>query len=155
MDTMASLEVFHGRAPAKAPTSAPTLRRVINLVVIAVTFPAGLHQALPAAAGISPMEGMLVELRRQVRPQTIELQGSARGLLNTLAVIAGRKAGSRSLGDTWADTTSAYGHLMLTLLAGLAEFERALIRARKRYGSRISAERSAQPPMKPSKRARP
>jgi DNA invertase Pin-like site-specific DNA recombinase len=58
------------------------------------------------------------------------LARSTRDLLNTLAAIADRKAGFRSLGDTWADTTSAHGRLMLTVLAGLAEFERELIRAR-------------------------
>jgi DNA invertase Pin-like site-specific DNA recombinase len=31
--------------------------------------------------------------------------------------------------DTWADTTTAHGRLMLTVLGGLAEFERKLIRA--------------------------
>jgi Resolvase, N terminal domain len=41
-----------------------------------------------------------------------------------------KKAGSRSLGDTWADTTTSHGRLMLTVLGGLAEFERDLIRAR-------------------------
>jgi DNA invertase Pin-like site-specific DNA recombinase len=30
----------------------------------------------------------------------------------------------RSLGDTWADTTTAHGRLILTVLGGLAEFER-------------------------------
>jgi Resolvase, N terminal domain len=37
---------------------------------------------------------------------------------------------SKSLSDAWADTTSAHGRLMLTVLGGLAEFERELIRAR-------------------------
>jgi DNA invertase Pin-like site-specific DNA recombinase len=41
----------------------------------------------------------------------------------------GKKAGFRSLGDAWADTTTAHGRLMLTVLGGLAEFERDLIRA--------------------------
>ena len=50
------------------------------------------------------------------------LARSTRDLLNTLAAIAGRKAGFRSLGDTWADTTTAHGRLMLTVLGGLAEF---------------------------------
>jgi DNA invertase Pin-like site-specific DNA recombinase len=50
--------------------------------------------------------------------------------LNTLATIAGQGAGFRSLGDTWADTTTPHGRLMLTVLGGLAEFERELIRAR-------------------------
>ncbi len=59
---------------------------------------------------------------------------STRDLLNTLALIADKKAGFRSLGDAWADTTTAHGRLMLTILAGLAEFERELIRARTSEG---------------------
>src|SRR5262245_39025868 len=45
-------------------------------------------------------------------------------------------AGSKavSLKDTWADTTSPHGRLMLTVLGGLAEFERELIRARTGEG---------------------
>lgn len=62
------------------------------------------------------------------------LARSTRDLLNTLAAIADRKAGFRSLGETWADTTSAHGRRMLTVLAGLAEFERELIRARTGEG---------------------
>jgi DNA invertase Pin-like site-specific DNA recombinase len=62
------------------------------------------------------------------------LARSSRDLLNTLAAITERKAGFRSLGDTWADTTTAYGRLMLTVLAGLAEFERELIRIRTGEG---------------------
>ena len=56
------------------------------------------------------------------------LARSTRDLLNTLAAITGSKAGFRSLGDAWADTTTAHGRLMLTVLGGLAEFERDLIR---------------------------
>jgi DNA invertase Pin-like site-specific DNA recombinase len=62
------------------------------------------------------------------------LARSTRDLLNTLAAITDRKAGFRSLGDTWADTTTAHGRLMLTVLGGLAEFERELIRARTGEG---------------------
>src|SRR3954465_5180980 len=58
------------------------------------------------------------------------LARSTRDLLNTLAVIADCKAEFRSLGDTWADTTTSHGSLMLTVLGGLAEFERDLIRIR-------------------------
>jgi DNA invertase Pin-like site-specific DNA recombinase len=57
------------------------------------------------------------------------LARSTRDLLNTLATITDRKAGFRSLNDTWADTTTPRGRLMLTVLGGLAEFERELIRA--------------------------
>src|ERR1700730_664021 len=52
---------------------------------------------------------------------------STRDLLNTLAAITGKGAGFRSLNDTWADTTTAHGRLMLTVLGGLAEFARKLI----------------------------
>jgi DNA invertase Pin-like site-specific DNA recombinase len=55
---------------------------------------------------------------------------STRDLLNVLATIAEREAGFRSLKDTWADTTTPHGRLMLTVLGGLAEFERELIKAR-------------------------
>jgi DNA invertase Pin-like site-specific DNA recombinase len=62
------------------------------------------------------------------------LARSTRDLLNTLAAIADRKAGFRSLDDAWADTTTSHGRLMLTVLGGLAEFERDLIRARTAEG---------------------
>lgn len=62
------------------------------------------------------------------------LARSTRDLLNTLGTITERKAGFRSLGDTWADTTTSHGRLMLTVLGGLAEFERDLIRTRTGEG---------------------
>jgi hypothetical protein len=62
------------------------------------------------------------------------LARSTRNLLNTLAAITAKKAGFRSLGDTWADTTTSQRRLMLTVLGGLAEFERDLIRARTSEG---------------------
>ena len=62
------------------------------------------------------------------------LARSTRDLLNTLATINAKGAGFRSLNDKWADTTTAHGRLMLTVLGGLAEFERELIRARTSEG---------------------
>jgi DNA invertase Pin-like site-specific DNA recombinase len=62
------------------------------------------------------------------------LARSTRDLLNILATIADKKAGFRSLGDAWANTTTAHGRLMLTVLGGLAEFERDLIRTRTGEG---------------------
>ena len=64
----------------------------------------------------------------------MRLARSTRDLLNTLATVAEKGAGFRSLGDTWADTTTPHGRLMLTVLGGLAEFERELIRARTSEG---------------------
>ena len=69
------------------------------------------------------------------------LARSTRDLLNILDDIAKRGAGFRSLADVWADTTTPHGRLMLTVLAGLAEFERELIKARTSEGrARAKAE---------------
>jgi DNA invertase Pin-like site-specific DNA recombinase len=77
------------------------------------------------------------------------LARSTRDLLNTVATITDKKAGFRSLGDTWADTTTAHGRLMLTVLGGLAEFERELIRARTGEGRRRAVERGVKMGRKP------
>jgi DNA invertase Pin-like site-specific DNA recombinase len=77
------------------------------------------------------------------------LARSTRDLLNTLAAITDRKAGFRSLGDTWADTTTSHGRLMLTVLGGLAEFERDLIRARTGEGRERAKARGVKMGWKP------
>jgi DNA invertase Pin-like site-specific DNA recombinase len=69
------------------------------------------------------------------------LARSTRDLLNILADIAQRGAGFKSLHDSWADTTSAHGRLMVTILAGLAEFERELILARTGEGRKRAKAR--------------
>ena len=40
----------------------------------------------------------------------------------------------RSLHNAWADSTTSHGRLMMTVLGGLAEFERELITARTSEG---------------------
>ena len=77
------------------------------------------------------------------------LARSTRDLLNTLGAIADRKAGFRSLADTWADTTTSHGRLMLTVLGGLAEFERDLIRARTAEGRERAKARGVRLGRKP------
>src|SRR6187455_921522 len=62
------------------------------------------------------------------------LARSTRDLLNVLANISEKGAGFRSMADAWADTTTPHGRLMLTVLGGLAEFERELIKARTGEG---------------------
>lgn len=59
---------------------------------------------------------------------------STQDLLNILGTIAGKGAAFRPLGDPWADTTTPHGRLMLTVLGGLAGFERELIRTRTGEG---------------------
>src|SRR6478672_7051369 len=72
-------------------------------------------------------------------PRLDRLARSTRDLLNALATIGDKGAGFRSLADPWADTTTPHGRLMVTVLAGLAEFERSLILARTSEG-RIRAK---------------
>jgi DNA invertase Pin-like site-specific DNA recombinase len=93
------------------------------------------------ASGAKTDRAQLRKLLDQLEPDDVltvtrldRLARSTRDLLTTLGTIADRKAGFRSLGDTWADTTTSHGRLMLTVLGGLAEFERDLIRARTGEG---------------------
>ena len=69
------------------------------------------------------------------------LARSTRDLLNVLDEVGKRGAGFRSLKDTWADTTTPHGKLMVTVLGGLAEFERTLIAARTGEGRKRAKER--------------
>jgi DNA invertase Pin-like site-specific DNA recombinase len=80
-----------------------------------------------AMAALQPGDVLLVtKLDRLAR--------STRDLLNTLHAIGEKGAGFRSLADTWADTTTPHGRLMVTVLGGLAEFERSLILSRTGEG---------------------
>ena len=78
------------------------------------------------------------------------LARSTRDLLNTLATISDKGATFRSLGDSWADTTTPHGRLMLTVLGGLAEFERHLILARTSEGRARAQQRGVRFGRKPS-----
>jgi DNA invertase Pin-like site-specific DNA recombinase len=93
------------------------------------------------ASGAKTNRSGLARALKQLSPSDVllvtrldRLARSTRDLLNTLAVVAEKRAGFRSLGDAWADTTTPHGRLMLTVLGGLAEFERELIRARTGEG---------------------
>jgi DNA invertase Pin-like site-specific DNA recombinase len=78
------------------------------------------------------------------------LARSTRDLLNTLAAIADVGATFKSLGDPWCDTTTPHGRLMLTVLGGLAEFERHLILARTGEGRKRAQQRGVRFGRKPS-----
>jgi DNA invertase Pin-like site-specific DNA recombinase len=77
------------------------------------------------------------------------LARSTRDLLNTLAAVADAGATFKSLGDSWADTTTPHGRLMLTVLGGLAEFERHLILARTSEGRQRAQQRGVKFGRKP------
>jgi DNA invertase Pin-like site-specific DNA recombinase len=68
----------------------------------------------------------------------------ARSTLDLLTIIDRvAKAGAtfKSLADAWCDTTTPHGKLMLTVLGGLAEFERSLIATRTGEGRRRAMAR--------------
>jgi DNA invertase Pin-like site-specific DNA recombinase len=91
-------------------------------------------QLARAIAALTPGDTLIVtKLDRLAR--------STRDLLNTLDAIGKAGASFRSLGDAWADTTTPHGRLMLTVLGGLAEFERHLILARTGEGRKRAQAR--------------
>jgi DNA invertase Pin-like site-specific DNA recombinase len=69
------------------------------------------------------------------------LARSTLDLLHTVEAITKAGAGFRSLADAWADSTTPHGKLMLTVLGGLAEFERSLIMSRTQAGIQRAKER--------------
>jgi DNA invertase Pin-like site-specific DNA recombinase len=107
-------------------------------------------QLAKAMAALTPGDTLVVcKLDRLAR--------STRDLLNTLDAIGKAGATFKSLGDPWADTTSAHGRLMLTVLGGLAEFERHLILSRTSEGrarARANGQRfGRKPTLTPYQRA--
>jgi DNA invertase Pin-like site-specific DNA recombinase len=68
------------------------------------------------------------------------LARSTRDLLNVLHDVGECGAAFKSLADHWADTTTPHGRLMVTVLGGLAEFERSLIKARTDVGIKRARE---------------
>jgi len=88
----------------------------------------------------------LARLLDQVRDDDVlvvtrldRLARSTRDLLDVAERLREGGAGLRSLAEPWADTTSPAGRMVLTVFAGIAEFERALILGRTSAG-RIAAQ---------------
>lgn len=121
-------------AQQAALTAAGTERVYAEKISGAVTERKALARAL---AALGPGDVLLVtRLDRLVR--------STRDLLNVLDTVAKAGAGFKSLADSWADTTTPHGRLMLTVLGGLAEFERELIKARTDEGRKRAQARGVQ-----------
>ena len=90
----------------------------------------------------------LAKLLRRIEPGDVlivtrldRLARSTRDLLNILHTLGERSIGFKSLADTWADTTTPHGRLLVTMLAGIAEFERELIKARTGEGRKRAQAR--------------
>lgn len=69
------------------------------------------------------------------------LARSTRDLLDIAERIQAAGAGLRSLAEPWADTTTPAGRMVLTVFAGIAEFERSLIIDRTRSGREAAKAR--------------
>ena len=98
-------------------------------------------------SGMMRERPVLLQLLAQLREgdtvvvwQLDRLARSTRDVLELVERIHTAGARFQSLTEPWADTTSHVGKCILTVLAGLAEFERDLIRERARVG-RVAAQR--------------
>lgn len=87
-----------------------------------------------ALAAVGPGDTLVVTRLDRLARSTLQL-------LIVLDRLAQTGALFRSLGDTWADTTTPHGRLMLAVLGGLAEFERDLIKSRTAEGRRRAVAR--------------
>jgi DNA invertase Pin-like site-specific DNA recombinase len=69
------------------------------------------------------------------------LARSTRDLLEIAEAIKAADASFRSLSEPWADTTSHAGKMIMTIFAGIAEFERDVIRERTGAGRLLAKQR--------------
>lgn len=69
------------------------------------------------------------------------LARNTRDLLDIATQLDAKGAGLRSLAEPWADTTTPAGRMILTVFAGIAEFERSLIVERTRHGREQAKKR--------------
>lgn len=69
------------------------------------------------------------------------LARSTRDLLETMETLRGAGGKFQSLSEPWADTTSHAGKMIMTIFAGIAEFERDLIRERTGAGREAAKKR--------------
>lgn len=78
------------------------------------------------------------------------LARNTRDLLDIAERIQVTGAGLRSLAEPWADTTTPAGRMVLTVFAGIAEFERSLIIDRTRSGREAAKARGVKFGPKPT-----
>ena len=69
------------------------------------------------------------------------LARSTRDLLNTMETISEAGGKFQSLSEPWANTTTHAGKMIMTVFAGIAEFERDLIRERTSAGREAAKQR--------------
>ena len=72
------------------------------------------------------------------------LARSTRDLLEIMEIIREGGGKFQSISEPWADTTSHAGKMIMTIFAGIAEFERDLIRERTGAGREAAKKRGVQ-----------
>jgi DNA invertase Pin-like site-specific DNA recombinase len=101
-------------------------------------------RAAAAARQRPALEQLLQELRADdilVVTRLDRLARSTAELLRIAEAISEKNGGLQSLEEPWADTTTPAGRMVLTVFAGVAEFERALIRHRTDEGRQAAKRR--------------
>lgn len=97
-----------------------------------------------AASNRPALEQLLTELRADdilVVTRLDRLARSTAELLRIAQMIEEKSSGLQSLEEPWADTTSPAGRMVLTVFAGIAEFERTLIHQRTEDGKAAARKR--------------
>ena len=81
------------------------------------------------------------------------LARSTQDLFNIMEELKERGVKVKSIKESWLDTSSAMGNLMLTIMSGLAQFERELLLERQQEGIAIAKEKGVKFGVKLSKDA--
>jgi len=119
--------LFPDRVPDPATLSNKELAKKVNDFLKATGSTNGPPQLAKMLKALLPGDVVVVtKLDRVAR--------SARDLLNIVGELKDRDCGFISLGDSWCDTTNEMGRFMLTVMSGIAELERDLIRKRCQAG---------------------
>jgi DNA invertase Pin-like site-specific DNA recombinase len=97
-----------------------------------------------AARGRPELEKLMGHLRKDDVLVITRLDRLARSTINLLHIaerIKEKQAGLQSLDEPWADTTSPSGMMIMTVFAGIAQFERSLILKRTDEGRKAAMSR--------------
>lgn len=98
------------------------------------------------------LDRLLAHLRAGDVVTVTQLDRLARSILDLLAImerVRNAGAGLRSLAEPWADTTTPTGNIVMTVFAGIAEFERSLIVERTGTGRAAAMARGTRLGRKP------
>jgi DNA invertase Pin-like site-specific DNA recombinase len=130
----------YARVPTDGQTVAAQVSKLTNAGAVKVF--------AETASGAKADRQQLAKILKALQPGDVlmvtrldRLARSTRDLLNILHSLGERQIGFKSLVDNWADTTTPHGRLMLTVLGGLGEFERGLIRSRTGEGRKRAMDR--------------